>query len=115
MELNQPGYRIISETQNEIEFYYNIWRFAPRGAGFKRVDGGVFQIDSESKTVIFLFFLSPNFFILASISVGFFAIALDYHVLFLNLLIAVMFFIKKASVKMVADEMMDSIVDLESS
>jgi len=51
--VDNPGYRIVNETQNCIEFKYNMWEFGLRIRAFRNVDGGAFDIISESKTIVF--------------------------------------------------------------
>jgi len=58
--VDNPGYRIVNETQNCIEFKYNMWEFGLRIRAFRNVDGGAFDIISESKTIVFSHHLAPE-------------------------------------------------------
>jgi hypothetical protein len=112
-ELDKPGYRIISQTQSCLEFKYKIWRVGSRGEVFNRVDGGVFDIDPESKTIVFSFYLSPILEILAISIAAIFGIIQDYHIFIFVIFIALMFVIRIIAVKIVANRMMENILNNE--
>ena len=114
-ELDKPGYRIISQTQSCVEFKYKIWRVGSRGEVFNRVDGGTFDIISEGKTIVFSFYLSPIFEILAISIAAIFGIIQDYHIFIFIIFIAVMFVIRIIAVKNEANRMMGNILNNESS
>ena len=111
--VDNPGYKIVNETQNCVEFKYNMWEFGLRIRAFRNVDGGLFNVVSESKTVVFSYYLSPLFEILAICVTAIFGITQDYHILFLIIFIAVMFVVRIVSVKIAANRMMENIVNPE--
>ena len=113
--VDNPGYRIVNETQNCIEFKYNMWEFGLRIRAFRNVDGGAFDIISESKTIVFSYYLSPLFEILATCVAAFFGFTQDYHIYFFIVFIAVMFVIRVISVKIAANRMMENILNNELS
>ena len=110
-ELDKPGYIIKDRTQSRVEFRYNIWGFGSRTEVFSNVDGGVFDIDSESKTIVFSYYLSPLFEILASCIAAFFGFTQDYHIFYFIIFIAIMFVIRLISVKIVANRMMENVLN----
>jgi|ERR1700754_4428823 len=111
-ELNKGGYQITSQTQSSVEFKNNIWAPGSRTDIFRKVDGGKFNIILEERTIIFSYYLSPVFEILASCIIAFFGIIRDYHILFFIVFIAVMFFIRIISQKTVGNRMMENLIDL---
>jgi hypothetical protein len=95
-----------------IIFRHNIWRFASRGEGFRRVDGGVFKIDSENKTIRLSFYVSPILEIILFFIAAFFGITEDYRIfLFLGGFLVVMFIMRLLSVRATAEQMIDDILD----
>jgi hypothetical protein len=114
-ELNKAGYQITNQTQSSVEFKNNIWGPGSRTDVFKKVDGGKFNISLEEKTVIFSYYLSPAFEILAFCVVAFFGIVRDYHILFFIVFIALMFFIRIISQKIAGNRMMENLLDPELS
>lgn len=115
-ELDKPGYRITNQTQSSVEFKYNIWGFGSRTEVFKNVDGGAFEIITETKTqIVFSYYVSPIFEILASSIVAIFGIIQDYHIFVFIIFIAVMFVIRIISVRIAATRMMENIINPELS
>ena len=111
-ELDKGGYRITNQTQNFVEFKYNIWALGSRAKVFKTVDGGTFVIAPESKTIVFSFYLSPIFEILAICVAAFFGITQDYHFFFFIIFIVFMFVLRLISIKITANEMMSNIMGM---
>ena len=115
-ELDKQGYKITNQTQNSVEFKYNIWGFGSRTEVFRNVDGGAFEIISENKTlIVFSFYVSPIFEILAASIAAIFGIIQDYHIFVFIIFIAVMFIIRIISVRTAANRMMENIIDPELS
>lgn len=110
-ELHKPAYIIKEQTQSRVEFKYNIWGFGSRAEVFRNVDGGEFDIIPESKTIVFSYYLTPLFEILATCVAAFFGFNQDYHIYFFIVFIAVMFVIRLISVKIVANRMIEDIVN----
>jgi hypothetical protein len=115
LELSKPGYKITNQIQSSLEFKYNIWRVGSRTEVFRNVDGGRFDVISESKSIVFSFYLSPIFEILAISITAFLGITQDYHIFFFVVFITLMFFIRLISVKIAANRMIENIVDPELS
>ena len=110
-ELDKPWYRIFAQTSTMIIFRLNIWRFASRGEVFRRIDGGVFKIDSENKTIKLSFYVSPILEIILFFVALFFGISEDYRIfLFLGSFLAVMFIIRILSVRATAEQIIDDIL-----
>ena len=115
-ELDKQGYKITNQTQNSVEFKYNIWGFGSRTEVFRNVDGGAFEIISENKTlIVFSFCVSPIFEILAASIAAIFGIIQDYHIFVFIIFIAVMFIIRIISVRTAANRMMENIINPELS
>ena len=115
-ELDKQGYKITNQTQNSVEFKYNIWGFGSRTEVFRNVDGGAFEIISENKTlIVFSFYVSPIFEILAASIAAIFGIIQDYHIFVFIIFIAVMFIIRIISVRTAANRMMENIINPELS
>jgi len=110
-ELDKPGYSITNQNQTYVEFKYNIWGFGSRSEAFRNVDGGMFEVILEGKTlIVFSFYVSPIFEIIASSIATIFGIIQDYHIFFFIIFIAVMFIIRIISVKIAANRMMENII-----
>ena len=109
-ELDKPGYIIENQTQNCIKFKYNVWRFSSRGEVFRRIDGGVFEINAKNK-ITFSYYISPQLEVIATLIASFFGITQDHNIFFFVAFIAIMFIIRVISVKIVANRMMENILN----
>jgi len=109
-ELHKQGYEILQQSQNSIEFKYNIWSLGSRTDAFKKIDGGKFDIFSVNKSIVLSYYLSPIFEILASCVAAFFGFTQDYHIFYFIIFIAIMLIIRLISVKIVANRMIENIV-----
>jgi hypothetical protein len=58
VELDKPGYVIVKQNENSIEFRHNIWRFGSNMNALSYIDGGCFEIDSQNKMISFSFYYS---------------------------------------------------------
>lgn len=114
-ELNGDGYEITNQTQSGVEFKHNVWGFGSRTEAFKKVDGGIFEIISEKKAIVFSYYLSPLFEILAFCVVTFFGIIRDHFILLFLIVLAVMFIVRLVSVKMAGDRIIESVLNTELS
>lgn len=112
-ELNRSGYRIRYQTPSNIEFKYNYWGFGSRADVFTKIDGGEFDIIEADKTIVFSYYLSPIFEIIASCIAAFFGITQDNHIFFFIIFIAIMFVIRLISTKTVANNMIENVLNPE--
>ena len=110
-ELDKPGYIIKDRTKSRVEFKYNIWGFGSRIEVFSIVDGGLFEIDSENKNLVLSYYLSPLFEIFASCIAAFFGLTQDYYIFYFIIFIAIMLVIRLISVNIVANQMMENILN----
>ena len=82
-----------------------------RAVGFKRIDGGEFHIDSESKTVVFSYYLSPMFEIFMTAFAIYCGITQEYQsFVFFMVFIVIMFIVRIIVVKSEATDMMENIL-----
>ena len=109
-ELEKQDYKILNQTQNCVTFKYNIEGFGFRTEVFRNVDGGTFNLISESKTIVFSYYLSPLFEIFAICIVAFLGITRDYHIFFFVVFIALMFIVRIISVKIAANTIIENIL-----
>ena len=114
-ELDKPGYKIIIQTQSCVEFAYNTWRVGSRAEVISTVDGRTFDLAPEGKTIVFTFYISPVFEILATSIAAIFGIFQDYHIFIFVIFIAVMFIIRIIAVKNVANRMIENILNNDLS
>lgn len=114
-ELGNPGYRIVTQTQSCVQFEYSTWGIGSRTEVFSTVDGGTFDFSSEGKTIVFTFYISPIFEILATSIAAIFGIFQDYYIFIFAIFIALMFVIRIIAVKDVANRMMENILNNELS
>jgi hypothetical protein len=110
-ELEKPGYRIVKQDGTKVEFIYNIWRIGSRIEGFSRLDGGIFEINLNSKSVVFSFYISAVFEVLWTLFFAFIAFTEDRSILFFIVFIWLMFIIRMVIVKNVGNRMIENIVN----
>jgi hypothetical protein len=108
-ELDSPGYKITKQTQNCVEFKYNHWRFGSNFNASSILDGGVFDIIGESKTITLSYYLSPTPEIFLICFFTFFGIIQDYNIFFVLIPIAILFVVRLLRMLVVGDEIIDNI------
>jgi hypothetical protein len=112
LALDKPGYVIIRESRETIEFYDNIWRLASRTNAFGRVDGGKFEIKNENNRIVlnFSYYASPTSEILVSLFFIYLAIFKEYHAFYAVPIILIFFLLRMVNVKTTAREMVTNIL-----
>lgn len=108
-ELNKPGYTVVKQSSNSVEFNYNIWRLGSENEVFYRVDGGFFEIIPSTQRVVFSFYISATFEILATIAIIIIALTQDHQLFIFLAFIWLMFIIRTFSVKKAGKQMMTNI------
>jgi hypothetical protein len=108
-ELNKPGYTVVKQRNGSVEFNYNIWRLSSRNEVFYRVDGGVFEITASTQQVVFSYYISATFEILATIAVIIVALTQDHQLFIFLAFIWLMFIIRTVSVKKAGKQMMTNV------
>lgn len=98
-ELDKPGYDVIRQDQKDIEFKYNIWRFGSSSETFRRVDGGIFEINPEGGSLIFTFYISLTFEILLTGIIALICLFQDPFILVFIIFIWLMFLFRVFAVR----------------
>ncbi|KRT15177.1 hypothetical protein ASU31_16015 [Pedobacter ginsenosidimutans] len=98
-ELDKLGYDVIREDRKSIEFKYNIWRFGSRTETFRRVDGGIFEINPEGGSLIFTFYISLTFEILLTGIIALIGLFQDPFILHFIVFIWLMFLFRVFAVR----------------
>lgn len=111
VELDRPGYVIVEQNENSIEFRHNIWRFGSNMNAVSYLDGGRFEIDLQNKMISFSFYYSLAFDIFVNLFALAFIIVVDYQSFFLNIFCLIMGLIRFMRVRQNAVKMIEKITN----
>jgi len=109
-ELDKLGYDVIREDRKSIEFKYNIWRFGSRTETFRRVDGGIFEINPEGGSLIFTFYISLTFEILLTGIIALIGLFQDPFILHFIVFIWLMFLFRVFAMRDAAKSMLVNVI-----
>jgi hypothetical protein len=109
-ELDKSGYDIIRQDRKDIEFKYNIWRFGSRTEAFRRVDGGIFEINPEGGSIIFTFYISLTFEILLTGIIALIGLFQDPFILVFIVFIWLMFLVRLFALRDTAMKMLVNVI-----
>jgi len=110
-ELDKPGYKIIKQDKNYLEFKNSPWRFGSSSDAFRDVDEGTFELNSDSKEVVLTYYISLRFEILAISLVIIVGINKDYSFFYFIIFIVIMFIVRMESVRIAAKNMITNVLN----
>ncbi len=109
-ELDKSGYNVTRQDRKGISFKYNIWRFGSSSETFRRVDGGVFEMNTEAGSIIFTFYISLTFEILVTGIIVLISLFQDYTILFFMVFIWLMFLARVFAVRDAGKRMLVNVI-----
>ncbi|ARS42197.1 hypothetical protein CA265_22075 [Sphingobacteriaceae bacterium GW460-11-11-14-LB5] len=98
-ELDKSGYNVTRQDQKGIDFKDNIWRLGSRSETFRRVDGGIFEINPEGGSITFTFYITLTFEILLTGIIVLICLFQDPFILIFIVFIWLMFLVRLFAVK----------------
>ena len=110
--LTKLEYKIVYSDENTISFIDSFWSIGSRTKGFKKVDGGKFQLmNLEKETQLnFSYYVSFAPVIYFAVFFILFSVIIDYHIIFLLLIVLLIHLLRIDNVKSIGEEMFKHIL-----